>query len=154
GVFTDSAGVAVMGFVAKYLPGGTTLDSSFGTGGIVAWNYTSSTGATVPSDVRGVAAFIDPLTGTETIDAVGGISNTDMGDSGHGNYCYFQQLDSSGNLSVDMHTLAWDANPDGPNALNSITLDSTGNAYVSGVASRRDDASQTWFANGSLNIAT
>src|SRR5260370_5125403 len=95
---------------------------------MVAWNYTSATGAVIPSDVRGVAAFIDPGTGTETITAVGGLTNRDLGDPHNSNYSYIQQLDSSRNLTW-RHTATFQAGVTRPNALNSVTPHRAGHPY-------------------------
>jgi hypothetical protein len=134
GVVTNGSGAAVLGFVAKYLPGGTTLDASFGTAGIVAWNYNSGTD---PSDVRGIAVLSNG-----TIDVVGALVDPAA------NSPYFQQLDSTGAFLGNATTLYFQAPNLNPNFFTGIAVDTSGNAYLTGVGS-----GTTFAPHGAADIA-
>jgi hypothetical protein len=120
GTVFDGSGNAVAGFVAKYLPGSTTLDTSFNPGGAVPGieAFTGGNGL----DVRGVA------TAQGNVYAVGSlaVSATEA-------RSYIIMFDAGANIGASW-TLRWDTPAVGPNAFNAITTDAAGNIYVAGVA--------------------
>jgi hypothetical protein len=138
GVALDAAGdqlvtgtihtaASAFGYVAKYLPGGTTLDATFGnpfTPGLAVFRF-SAAGTTYATESHGIA-----VTSTGAVDVVGSMA------APASTFAYFAQLSSTGDFQADQPpSLFGSLTGAAPFSFNGIALDGSDRAVVAGVFS-------------------
>jgi hypothetical protein len=138
GVALDAAGdqfvtgtirtaASAFGYVAKYLPGGTTPDATFGspfTPGLAVFRV-SAAGTTYATESHGIA-----VTSAGAVDVVGSLA------SPTGTLAYFAQLSSAGDFQADRPpSLFAGQTGTAPNSFNGVALGGADRAVVTGTFS-------------------
>jgi hypothetical protein len=135
----STGGTATFGYIAKYLPHGTTFDPSFNGGAPLAFRLSfniAGTPTTYDIDLHGVAVDTDPAQGN--IDVVGSGTNTATGNQ----LAVFVTFDPTGTTLLGGAGFGAATGTD-PNNLTGIAADGAGDVVATG----------QFFVNGTGNLA-